>query len=180
MVKKAFSFFIIFFIICSNQAFAHTSLTASHPADGEVVTDPIQELNLIFGTKIEESSSIKVIDSQSQPVSIEGLSIDYDQMTATFPQLLENGVYEVQWDIIGADGHPMKGNVSFTVDVPVTETPVEESVEVEIEEVNQSSVEAVETAAQSNKLPSYVIPVIMGALFAIVVGSVFWMMRRKK
>ena len=182
MVKKAVSFFVIFIMMCSNQAFAHTSLTESNPADGEVVIEPIQELNLIFGTKVEESSSITVIDSYSQPVSIESISINYDKMTATFLQPLENGVYEVKWNIIGADGHPMEGNVSFTVDVPMTETSVEEPVEVEIEEANQSSVEVVETdvAVQSNKLPSYVIPVIMGVLLTIVVGSIVWMMRRKK
>lgn len=180
VVKKIVSFFVIFFIMFLNQAFAHTSLTESNPADGEVVIEPIQELALIFGTKVEESSSITVIDSHSQPVSIEALSINYDKMTAMFFQPLENGVYEVKWNIIGADGHPMEGNVSFTVDVPVTETSVEEPVEVEIEEVNQSGVEVIETAAQSNKLPPYVIPVIMGALVVIAVGSVLWMMRRKK
>jgi len=182
MVKKAVSFFVVFFIMCSNQAFAHTSLTESNPADGEVVIERIQELTLIFGTKVEESSSITVIDSHSQPVSIEALSIKYDKMTATFLQPLENGIYEVKWNIIGADGHPIEGNVSFTVDVPVTETLVEEPVAVETEEANQSSVKVSETdeVVQSNKLPSYVIPMIMGVLLTIVVGSIVWMMRRKK
>ena len=182
MVKKAVSFFVVFFIMCSDQAFAHTSLTESNPADGEVVIERIQELTLIFGTKVEESSSITVIDSHSQPVSIEALSIKYDKMTATFLQPLENGIYEVKWNIIGADGHPIEGNVSFTVDVPVTETLVEEPVAVETEEANQSSVKVSETdeVVQSNKLPSYVIPMIMGVLLTIVVGSIVWMMRRKK
>ena len=56
MTKKVVLFLLFAFVLFSNQAFAHTSLQESTPKDGEVVTGPIQELTLIFGTKVEQTS----------------------------------------------------------------------------------------------------------------------------
>ena len=42
---------------------------------------------------------------------------------------LENGKYKVEWKIIGADGHPINGEFSFSVNMPDTETPTEEQIE---------------------------------------------------
>ena len=39
----------------------------------------------------------------------------------------------MKWKIIGADGHPIEGEFSFSVDVPVTEAPAEEQVETQEE-----------------------------------------------
>ena len=56
MTKKVVLFLLFVFVLFSNQAFAHTSLEDSTPKDGEVITEPIQELTLIFETKVEETS----------------------------------------------------------------------------------------------------------------------------
>ena len=97
-------------------------------------------------------------------------------MTGTFTNALENGDYTVVWNIIGADGHPIAGEFSFTVDVPVSETAVENESESEAnsQDVNQDetpleNVEDTKTNEQS-QLPSYLIPVIVIVLIAIIAG----------
>ena len=108
-------------MLFSNQAFAHTSLEDSTPKDGEVITEPIQELTLLFETKVEETSSINVLNSNGESVALGNFVIEDGEMWATFLQPLENGDYKVEWKIIGVDGHPINGEFSFSVNVPVTE-----------------------------------------------------------
>ena len=99
------------------------------------------------------------------------------------------GKYLVNWKIIGADGHPIEGEFSFSVDVPVTEAPAEEQVETQEETQPQPKVEekevdtvneAKDEQIQQSKMPSYVIPTIIGILMVIVVGSFLLILKRKK
>ena len=124
-----------------------------------------------------------------ETIPVENISLAENQLVGTFSNPLENEEYQVNWKIIGADGHLIEGIVSFTVDAPVTEAPVEEQVEtqentqprpkVEEKEVNTVNEETSEEI-QHNKMPSYVIPIIIGILIVIVVGSFLLMMKRKK
>ena len=93
------------------------------------LTEPIKELTLLFETKVEETSSINVLNSNGESVALENFVIEDGEMWATFLQPLENGDYKVEWEIIGADGHPINGEFSFSVNVPVTETPAEKQIE---------------------------------------------------
>jgi copper resistance protein C len=125
-MQRVILLFLLFsFVLFSNQALAHTSLQDSLPKDGEIVTESIQELRLIFGTKIEQTSKIRVTNSDGEPVELGNLVIEEDEMRTTFLQPLENGNYEVEWTIVGADGHPIEGAFSFSVDVPIDEKMVE-------------------------------------------------------
>ena len=92
---------------------AHTSLQESSPKDGEIVTEPIQELRLVFGTKVEQTSKIRVANSEGESITLGNLVVEEDEMWATFLQPLENGNYDVKWTIVGADGHPIEGAFSF-------------------------------------------------------------------
>ena len=84
---------------------------------------------------------------------------------------------------------PLDGEFSFSVNVPVTETPAEEQIEPQEETQPQPNVEekevdtvneAKDEEIQQNKMPSYVIPSIIGVLIVIVVVSFLLIMKRKK
>jgi copper resistance protein C len=189
MTKKVLLLLLFVFVLFSNQAFAHTSLEDSTPKDGEVITEPIQELTLLFETKVEETSSINVLNSNGESVTLGNFVIEDGEMWANFLQPLENGDYKVEWKIIGADGHPIDGEFSFSVNVPITEGPAEEQIEPQEETQSQPNVEEkeVDTVTEAkdeeipqNKMPSYVIPSIIGVLIVIVVVSFLLIMKRKK
>jgi methionine-rich copper-binding protein CopC len=137
MTKKVSFLFLIVFVLLANQAFAHTSLQESTPNDGKVVTEPIQELSLIFGTKVEQTSKINVANSDGEPIALGNFVIEDDEMWANFFQPLENGNYDVEWSIVGPDGHPIEGAFSFSVDVPIGEEPNKNFAETEEEEPKQ-------------------------------------------
>lgn len=181
MAKKVSILLLLFvFALFSNQALAHTSPKDSTPKDGEVITDPIQELTLIFGTKVEQTSKINVLNSKGESITLGNFVIEDDEMWATFLQPLENGDYNVNWTIIGADGHPIDGHFSFNVDVPVAETATEEH-KVDPTQVKEKEViTPSKQESEQNKLPTYVIPLTISVLLLIVIGSFLWLMRRKK
>ena len=182
-MKKLLLITLVFMFAFATNALAHTGLEISSPEDGEIITEELREISLTFEGKVEQSSTFELNDSNGQSIPIEEISIEETQMTGTFPSALENGDYTVVWNIIGADGHPIAGEFSFTVDVPVSETPVENEDEANSQDVNQEetpieNVEDTKTNEQS-QLPSYLIPVIVIVIIAIIVG-IFVGLRRKK
>lgn len=125
MIKKIISLAVIILMLVSNQVFAHTNLKDSTPKDGEIVLEPLQEITLSFETKIEQTSKFEVFNSKSESVNVENLTIEEDLMKGSFSQPLENGDYKVVWKIVGADGHIIDGEYSFTMNAPVEDLPEE-------------------------------------------------------
>ncbi|MFJ8236536.1 copper resistance protein CopC [Ureibacillus sp. NPDC094379] len=167
-------------------------MESSSPGDGEVITEELQEITLTFGGKLEQGSTFTVQNSSGEQVSVEKITIADNQLVGTLSSPLENGPHNVNWDIIGADGHPISGNFSFTVELPVSEAPAEETTQEEqidtqdnTNEEVQSNIEETtngektEEAEQSNDSSS-TMPIIIGVLIVIILVSAFFMMRRKK
>ena len=184
MFKKALSFFTVFFVLFSSQALAHTSLIDSTPKDGALVSESLEEMTLYFGTKVEERSTMTISRADGQAVSLQQLAVNGDEMTATFLQPLFNGEYAVKWNIIGADGHPMEGQLTFTVNVSANEQGTEEETVVSPSEqtpiVEQSKQASVEESTELNEWPPYVIPTIISILGVIAIGSMVMIMKRKR
>ncbi|MFC0272150.1 copper resistance protein CopC [Metabacillus herbersteinensis] len=106
--------FLFLFLTFPNATNAHTYLKDSTPAEGEVVKEDLKEINLQFETKIESLSKMKLlIDGVEIPLSVE---VNESEMIGTLEEQIENGAYLIQWDIVGEDGHPISGEVSFTVE----------------------------------------------------------------
>ncbi|MFC7686075.1 copper resistance protein CopC [Ureibacillus sp. GCM10028918] len=188
-MKKILLATLLFVFATSTNAFAHTHLGSSSPADGQVVTEELSEITLNFEGKIEQSSSFELSNSEGQNISIEEISINEGIMSGTVANPLENGEYLINWSIIGADGHLMEGEYSFTVNVtdsnPVsealgeTEQAEEESTQ-EVEQNNeQATSEQVAAETEDNEKTSPLIPVIIIVLLVVIIGSVL-VMRRKK
>lgn len=189
MLKKLFLFTLIFYLGFVNNTLAHTGLESSFPQDGEIIEEELEQVTFTFETKIEQGSTFELQNPKGETLPTEHISISENQMIGNFANPLENGEYQVHWKIIGADGHPIDGEFSFSVNVPVTEEHTEEQVEEQEETQPQLNVEEQELDTESeveieeiqqNKLPSYVIPTIIGVLMVSVVLSFFMIMRRKK
>ncbi|KGR75635.1 copper resistance CopC family protein [Ureibacillus sinduriensis] len=184
-MKKILLATFVFVFATATNAFAHTHLGSSTPEEGQVVTEQLSEITLNFEGKIEQSSSFELSTMEGQSISIEEITINEGIMTGTVANPLENGEYQVEWSIIGADGHLMEGEYSFTVNVPESNTASESSDETEQETTQemaqnneQATSEQVEETEEREKT-SPLIPVIIIVLLAVIIGS-FLVMRRKK
>ncbi|NQX62397.1 copper resistance CopC family protein [Paenibacillus qinlingensis] len=99
----------------SNPVWAHTGFDKSNPPANAVVTDELKELTLTFEGKLESLSTFKLFDSNKQEIKLDKVLLKEKVMTGILSQPLANGTYEVQWTIVGEDGHPIQGKYSFSV-----------------------------------------------------------------
>ncbi len=56
-----------------------------------------------------------MFDSNKQEIKLDKVLLKEKVMTGILSQPLSNGTYEVQWTIVGEDGHPIQGKYSFSV-----------------------------------------------------------------
>ncbi|MEK4080371.1 copper resistance CopC family protein [Solibacillus sp. FSL K6-1126] len=172
------------FILVPNAA-AHTYLDTTNPEDGAVVTELLQSIELTYTGKIEVGSTFKVISSNGEEIETVSMDLVDGVLTGTFDSPLPNDDYTVEWNSISADGHPLSGQFSFTVDAPVAEEPVEEKVteeneeQVEVNETVENNV-AETTAADEEESSNNTLLYIVGALLLLIIMvSIFTIAKRK-
>jgi methionine-rich copper-binding protein CopC len=99
---------------------AHTDFAGSTPSNGEVVTDPITLVTLVFTGESEEAGEgFVILDASGQvraPIAVS--SLDNKVFTLTFDPPLAGGEIGVKWSVRAPDAHPIEGVFSFTVSAP--------------------------------------------------------------
>ena len=168
----------------STNAFAHSHLEGSNPADGDIVTEPLNEIVLEFDGQIEQGSFIDVQTTKGQAIELQEIIIGDGTLTGTVAEPLPNDEYQVNWSIISADGHPLEGEFSFTVNASVPES-VEEVTEepsetTESAEQSTEDQENVATANEVEKESSSMTVILIVLLIVIVAGGFFLLTKRKK
>ena len=183
-MKKIMSATLILLFAFATTVSAHTGLTSSSPADGEVVAEDIHEVILAFNSKIESTSTVKVFNEKEEEIIVSHIQVADHVMTGAFMSPLDKGTYTVDWKIIGADGHPIQGSYSFVVnqedgmdqvadeEVPETsanlnEKPAEKPIEQKVEDTSKIA---------SND----VLVVILVVLFTIAGGFIGWIIGRRQ
>lgn len=181
-MKKILWMTIVFVLLFSNSALAHTGLESSTPAQGSTVTEKLNEITLTFLTKIEETSSFTLTNSSNEAMKIEGITVNDKIMTGNVTESLENGEYQINWKIIGADGHPIDGVIDFTLQAPEEVKAVEPATEpIDVVEPIESSTEEMETTVEAEKVESSNSTVGIIIVLVIIVGlAAWWMSRRNK
>ena len=164
----------------STSAFAHSHIGGSNPADGDVVTEPLKEIVLEFDGKIEQGSYIDVKTTEGKAIKLQEIIIGDGTLTGTIAEPLPNDEYQANWSIISADGHPLEGEFSFTVNVPVPES-VEERTE-EPSKTTEQSTEDQKKAASADEVEkeSSSITVILIVLLVIILAGGFFLLTKRK
>lgn len=161
----------------AENAFAHTHVKSTNPADGETITEPLTEVTLTFEGQIEQGSTVVLIDENNEAIEFNSISVADGVMTGTLAEPLENGAYVVKWSSISADGHPMEGEFTFAVEAPVTEEAAEETgtVEDEAAPIVQENNEEADTSS----FPSGMFIIALIIVLLIVAGA-FFLLKRKR
>lgn len=118
MLKKSCFILVMntmFFIILPGAAYGHSVLEESDPADGDQLEQGIKIMELSYSTKIENESTLSLRSEDGQEIQPSSVDLNDNVMSASFDESLRPGVYDVNWNIIGADGHPIDGQYSFSI-----------------------------------------------------------------
>ncbi|KYG58541.1 copper resistance CopC family protein [Planococcus maritimus] len=175
---------------------AHSTLEASTPAEGAVITEPLEQIALDFSANIEQGSTMAL--------SVDGTAVDFsevavmdDQLIGTPAEELEDGSYVVDYEVLSEDGHPIEGSLAFELQAGEEEAVSEEAdeaaaaeeepaaAEAEAEESEQTEASDMEQAssgepeAPSEDAGSSLTLIIAGIAIILLIGAVV-LMRRKR
>ncbi len=105
-------------VLFANPVSAHNTLLSSDPADGAVLDVVPTQLTLVFDKAVPlDTLSIEIIDAtgvRSDLVgSAHGPNGDAEVITPLSAQTV--GEVTLRWRLVGPDGHPITGRISFTV-----------------------------------------------------------------
>ncbi|WP_159457807.1 copper resistance CopC family protein [Virgibacillus dakarensis] len=186
---------LLTFLIPDNIANAHSVLEKAIPENEEQLQGTINSIKLTFNTKIENGSTLSVTSDKGEKIEPASVKITNDVLDATFKDPLEPGTYQVNWKIVGADGHPIENQYSFSIvaaegnteqtddgqNSTVEENKSKNDGETTAKRNNQNKKQQQNSAEQENEQPSLTSWVI---IVLIIVGIVLlaWMMfsKRKK
>ncbi|RFS87569.1 copper resistance protein CopC [Actinomadura spongiicola] len=98
----------------ATPAMAHTRLTGSDPKKNSSVASP-QQIELTYTDSIRLPRVILSDESGRQRQTGKAEAVD-NKVTLPISGTLANGKYTVGWRVVSADGHPVTGSYSFTVE----------------------------------------------------------------
>ena len=117
-LRSAIAGIAVAFLAFSLQAFpavAHSPMSSSSPADGEVLAAAPHALEMKFrGTARLVRVTLTGAQSGEVTLSEEHLMVEKHRHMVALPAIAEDK-YMVRWRALSADGHLVKGSFSFTV-----------------------------------------------------------------
>ena len=107
---------IVALLALAQPVTAHSPLEQSRPADGAVLAQVPDKLQLVFRHPIHLASVVLLPTAGGDPIPIASGHMDkaIERYELPLPRLASK-TYTVEWRALASDGHVMSGSFSFTV-----------------------------------------------------------------
>lgn len=103
----------------AGQAVAHTRLSSSDPADGTSLAAAPERVLLTFNEAVQSGfSTITVVGPDGATWQTGDVAVDGPTVSVGLHPLGPAGRYEIGYRVVSDDGHPVTGNLSFTLTDP--------------------------------------------------------------
>lgn len=113
-MKKLITFALISML--ATNAFAHSSVDTTTPENGATVAEVPSEISFNFADDIR-LTKVDMIHQEAHTVTLDlGGQTSFRRAFALPLQSMGEGTYRIEWRGLGADGHAMQGEFTFTVD----------------------------------------------------------------
>jgi len=109
-------------VAVAQPASGHDRLLSSDPADGATVDEAPAELTLVFSADVLAAGAQVAVTTSDGTVPAE-VAVDGDEAVAALPDELPGGDWDVSWRVVSSDGHPIEGELAFTVAGAATPSP---------------------------------------------------------
>lgn len=115
---------LVSLFVFAAPAAAHTDFESSDPADGSVVSEPVDTVTLTFTGAASSVSDgfVALTPTGELQAPIEILAVDDRTFELRFDPPLAGGAVGVRWSVAAGDSHRIDGAFSFTVDAPAPTT----------------------------------------------------------
>lgn len=102
-------------LLAPSQAWAHAELTGSDPVGGAALQQPPAAARLTFSDPVNpQLVTVAVTDQDGGHPSLPAPNTENNQVVQPLPGL-SSGAYTVAYRIVSADGHPVTGQIQFTI-----------------------------------------------------------------
>lgn len=102
-------------LLTATPAAAHNQLIEAEPSPDSELAAPPEAVELVFVEPLDpEYTTVVVNDDAQSPVELGEPVIEGGRVRVSLPALAE-GAYTVAYRVVSADGHPVQGSYSFTV-----------------------------------------------------------------
>ncbi|MFF4986774.1 copper resistance protein CopC [Streptosporangium saharense] len=103
----------ILLVLAAPAALAHDQLRSSSPAKGSSVPSP-ERIELVFSARVHFPAVVlRRADDTQAPLSAP--RTEGPKVTADVTEPLAAGGYVIAWRVVSSDGHPIEGEIPFTV-----------------------------------------------------------------
>ncbi|WP_299892502.1 copper resistance CopC family protein [uncultured Ruegeria sp.] len=100
----------------STNAFAHSSVDTTKPENGATIAEVPSEISFNFTDDIR-LTKVNLIHQEAHTVTLDlGDQTNFGRAFALPLKSMGEGTYRIEWRGLGADGHAMTGEFTFTVD----------------------------------------------------------------
>lgn len=102
-------------------ASAHDQLVSSTPANGESLATAPAEIVMTFSGELivlDESTAgalVMVVDASGRDWATGEPDVQWDTVTVQLDAGMPSAGYQVRWQVVSADGHPISGVIPFTI-----------------------------------------------------------------
>ncbi|WP_433681744.1 copper resistance CopC family protein [Nocardia sp. CA-119907] len=111
-------------VLAAGTAAAHSSPVSSVPADGASVETGPERVSITFNEPLQTSfPALTVVGPDGNLWSKGDPTVDGPTVSVAVGELGPTGVYKIGYRVTSADGHPVKGELTFTLTKAGNGTP---------------------------------------------------------
>jgi len=166
-------------------AAAHDQLVNSTPAPGARLDTPPEEITLTFSADllvlddVVSGVAVLVVDGDDRDWAAEDVEVFGDSVTVGVDPAMPVAGYQVRWQVVSQDGHPITGIIPFTIgDAAPLPAPDDEDEDGQPAPADDRDNGAAGTASDTSGMRTVVIGVV-GAVAALVVVVLVVALRRR-
>ena len=178
---------------------AHAELESSDPKDGATLSSAPAAITFVFGEQILEAGNAVTLTQVADDTRLDvgPVEVDGDTVSVGWPESSAAGEFRAAYRVVSADGHPIDGTITFTVEeavevVQVTPSgatsPAQASAGPSATSTGPAPTSASPSATSASPSPAaddadagllmWVLAIGLGVLAAA--GVVAWVMRRSR
>jgi copper transport protein len=106
-------------LLVPTLALAHLALSSSTPREGAHLTTAPRELRLTFTEAVEASvARLRLLGPNEKAVPLSPLRQPADSAQVVIADIMgpvEAGAHRIEWQVVGRDGHPVRGTIMFVI-----------------------------------------------------------------
>ena len=169
-------------LMLAMPASAHAELESSDPADGATLAEPPAAVSFTFGEDLLDQGNAVVVTevATGTRLATTAVQVDGDTVSVAWPEASPAGEYRAAFRVVSADGHPIEGAISFTVQessaAPSDASPAATAPAVSPTPASTDETNAAEDDSPSQ--PAWILGVGLVVLVAAVGGA--WYLRRTR